>query len=103
MATTLHRLFAGIRPFWGKGPGGIRFTALGPGCFRRPREIARVLRGRPPQHDPHDEYTYLSRNVEKVEMQLDCGISLDGEMFAPIAGRQATLLADHRVRFLSTR
>jgi diacylglycerol kinase (ATP) len=103
MATTLHRLFAGIRPFWGKGPGGIRFTTLGPGCFRRPREIARLLRGRPPKHDPHDEFTYLSRNVEKVEMQLDCGISLDGEMFAPLAVRKATLLADHRVRFLSTR
>ena len=44
-----------------------------------------------------------SRNVEKVELVLDCGISLDGEMFAPLPGRRATLVADHRIRFLSTR
>ena len=103
MATTLHRLFAGIRPFWGKGPGGIRFTALGPGCFRRPQEIARLLRGRAPKYEGRNGSPYESRNVEKVELALDCGISLDGEMFAPRAGRQATLSADHRVRFLSTR
>lgn len=103
LATTLHRLFAGIRPFWGKGPGGIRFTALGPGCLRRPKDIARVLGGRTPETRPEDGAMFESRNVEKVELKLDCGISLDGEMFSPDAGRQATLTADHRIRFLSTR
>lgn len=105
MATTLHRLFAGIRPFWGKGPGGIRFTALAPGCFRRPQEIARLLRGRAPKYQPGaaGASPYESHNVEKVELSLDCGISLDGEMFTPQPGREATLSADHRVRFLSTR
>ncbi|MFN2425677.1 MAG: diacylglycerol kinase family protein [Candidatus Binatia bacterium] len=103
MATTLHRLFAGIRPFWGKGPGGIRFTALAPGCFRRPQEIARLLRGNAPKHSSAGPSPYESHNVEKVELKLDCGISLDGEMFAPHAGRHALLTADHRVRFLSTR
>lgn len=103
MATTLHRLFAGIRPFWGKGPGGIRFTALRPGCFRRPQEIARLLRGRAPKHSRTPESLYVSRNVETVELTLDCGISLDGEMYVPRVGRRATLRADHRIRFLSTR
>lgn len=103
MATTLQRLFAGIRPFWGKGPGGIRFTALGPGCLRHPKQIARVLRGRVPKNRPEEDALFESRNVEKVELTLDCGISLDGEMFDPQKGRRATLLADHRVRFLTTR
>ncbi|HEY2772644.1 MAG TPA: diacylglycerol kinase family protein [Candidatus Binatia bacterium] len=103
MATTLHRLFAGIRPFWGKGPGGIRFTTLGPGCLRRPQELARVLRGIPPKRDADVTALYASRNVEQVDLVLDCGISLDGEMFPPVAGRRASLLADHRIRFLSTR
>lgn len=103
MATTLHRLIAGIRPFWGKGPGGIRFTALRPGCFRRPQEIARLLRGRAPKRSTNPGSLYESRNVEDVELTLDCGISLDGEMFAPRVGRHALLRADHRVRFLSTR
>ena len=103
MATSLHRLFAGIRPFWGKGPGGIRFTALSPGCFRRPQEIARILRGQAPMPVSSNERIYESRNVERVELTLDCGISLDGEMFAPHPGRRAILEADHRIRFLSTR
>jgi diacylglycerol kinase (ATP) len=103
LATTLHRLFAGIRPFWGKGPGGIRYTALGPGCLKQPRDIARVLGGKEPRGLNADEVVFDSRNVEKVDLVLDCGISLDGEMFAPLPGRRATLVADHRIRFLSTR
>jgi diacylglycerol kinase (ATP) len=103
LATTLHRLFAGIRPFWGKGPGGIRYTALGPGCLKQPRDIARVLGGKEPRGLSAEEVTFDSRNVEKVDLVLDCGISLDGEMFAPLPGRRATLVADHRIRFLSTR
>lgn len=103
LATTLHRLFAGIRPFWGKGPGGIRFTGLGPGCLRRPKDIARVLAGRAPKAREEDGAMFISRNVDRVDLVLDCGISLDGEMFEPQQGRRATLTADHRVRFLSTR
>jgi diacylglycerol kinase (ATP) len=103
LATTLHRLFAGIRPFWGKGPGGIRYTALGPGCLKQPRDVARVLGGKEPRGLNADEVLFDSRNVEKVELVLDCGISLDGEMFDPLPGRHATLVADHRIRFLSTR
>src|SRR5262249_52962184 len=82
LATTLHRLFAGIRPFWGKGPGGIRFTALRPGCLEHPPEIARVLRGQPPKRAAEPGTPYESRNVETVDLTLDCGISLDGEMFS---------------------
>lgn len=103
LATTLHRLIAGIRPFWGKGPGGIRFTAVRPGCFRRPQELTRLLRGRTPTRSAASSDLYVSRNLEKVDLTLDCGISLDGEMFDPRTGRQASLSADHRVRFLSTR
>jgi diacylglycerol kinase (ATP) len=103
LATTLNRLFAGIRPFWGKGPGGIRYTALGPGCLKQPRDVARVLGGKEPRGLNAEEVTFDSRNVEKLELELDCGISLDGEMFAPVPGRRATLVADHRIRFLSTR
>ena len=77
--------------------------ALGPGCLRRPADIARVLAGRAPRPGPEDGPLFESRNVEKVEVDLDCGITLDGEMFAPRPGRHATLAADHRIRFLSTR
>jgi hypothetical protein len=103
LVTTLDRLIAGIRPFWGRGPGGLRFTALRPGCLHRPRALARVLRGRAPRGADRPGSLHWSRNCEEVEVTLDCGITLDGEMFAPLPGRRARLSADHRVRFLSTR
>jgi diacylglycerol kinase (ATP) len=103
LATTLHRLFAGIRPFWGKGPGGIRYTALGPGCLKQPRDIARVLGGKEPRGLNADEVVFDSRNVEKVDLVLEWGISLEGDFFARLPGGPATLVADHRIRFLSTR
>ena len=103
LATTCHRLFAGMRPFWGREPGGIRFTVLRPGALTDPRQLARVLTGRVPKGSSAPDSPYFSRNVERVELTLDCGITLDGEMFAPHPRRHATLVADHRVRFLSTR
>jgi hypothetical protein len=103
LATTLHRLIAGIRPFWGRGPGGIRFTTLKQGCLNRPRDLANVLRGRAPKGSSVPGAIFSSRNVEKLEVTLDCGITLDGEMFPPRPGRHAVLAADHRVRFLATR
>ena len=32
MASTLSRLFARMRPFWGQGPGGVRFTSIAAPC-----------------------------------------------------------------------
>ena len=92
-----------MRPFWGRGPGGIRFTVLRPGALTYPRQVARVLTGRVPKGSSAPDSPYFSRNVERVELTLDCGITLDGEIFAPHPRRHATLVADHRVRFLSTR
>ena len=87
MATTLHRLFAGIRPFWGKGPGGIRFTALAARLLPpAPGDRQGAARPRAADAPPTPASLYESRNVEKVELTLDCGISLDGEMFAPRDG-----------------
>lgn len=102
IATTLRRFMMNIKPFWGTGPGGVRFTAVGPGGLRDPRAVARVLRGKAPKNHA-DGHLYVSRNCDRVDLDLDCGAVLDGEMFDPRQGRRATLLADRRVRFLSTR
>jgi len=101
LATTLNRLFMRLRPFWGTGPGGIRFTGIAPGGFHNPRAVARLVRGRCPVrgNDPR----YVSANLESVVMKLDSGATLDGEMFDPLPGRKVTLMADHRIRFLGTR
>jgi hypothetical protein len=43
---------------------------------------------------------YTSRNVNEVELHLDCGLVLDGEMFAPEPGRVVRISADRRVQFI---
>ena len=101
IATTLRRLFSRMRPFWGTGPGGLHFTGVADGALRHPVRVAKILTGRAPR--PHDDARYVSRNVDEVTLRMDCGATLDGELFDPKPGRHARLLADRRVRFLSTR
>jgi len=102
IATTLRRLFMRMRPFWGTGPGGLHFTATVPGALRHPLAAARILTGRAPRRGVEDP-RYISRNVEEILLRMDCGATLDGELFEPRPGRSARLLSDRRVRFLSTR
>ncbi|HYC57916.1 MAG TPA: diacylglycerol kinase family protein [Candidatus Binatia bacterium] len=102
LATTLDRLFLRLRPFWGSGPGGIRFTGIAPGGFHHPGAVSRLVRGRSPTNGRVDR-RYVSANVESVVMTFDSGATLDGEMFDPLPGRKATLIADHRIRFLGAR
>ncbi len=102
IATTLRRLFLRMRPFWGAGPGGLHFTAVAPGALRHPLAVTRILTGHAPHRADLDP-RYVSRNVEEVRLRMDCGATLDGELFDPMPGRSARLLSDRRVRFLSTR
>jgi hypothetical protein len=101
MATTLERLFLRIRPFWGQEAAPIRFTAIPAGAARAPTAAIRILYGHPPPYITPDA-GYMSRNVHRAELHLDCGLTMDGEMFAPQPGRMVRIEADHRVRFVRT-
>lgn len=101
IATTLRRLFLRINPFWGRGAGPIRFTALDPASTRHVMSILRVLRGKPPRREPHDgDAGFTSRNVFSGELEFACGLTIDGEMFRPSEGHKVTLSADERIRFV---
>jgi hypothetical protein len=41
-----------------------------------------------------------SRNVEQIELKLDCGLTVDGEIIPPRPGRQVRVEADRRIRFV---
>lgn len=98
-ATTLERLFLHIRPFWGREQADVHVTAIA-GDVRCPlRAVPGILRGRPPASIT-PETGYASRNVHEAELHLDCGLVLDGEMFAPEPGRVVRISADRRVRFV---
>lgn len=101
LATSLHHLFFKLQPFWGHEPAPIRFTAITPEARRTPGGVMRVLRGQPPFSNA-EQAGYLSHNVSQIELQLDCGLLLDGELFAPKQGRTVRITADHRLRFVRT-
>jgi len=92
MITTLERLVVGLRPFWGQGPGPLRYTAV----LGRPRRLLaalpRVLRGRAGGPVTADN-GYVSRNVSEARLWLDgAGYTLDGEMFTAQPGRGPIVL-----------
>jgi len=99
MATTLDRLFARMRPFWGQGPGGLRFTALAAGVPKLGRNAVGILRGRPgPQAQESDGYT--SRNLRSLRLRMDCGFTVDGELIAPQPDRLLAVSATEPLAFL---
>lgn len=99
VATTLQRLFLKIHPFWGQEASEVRFTAIA-GNARRPLlAVPGILYGRPPASIT-SETGYTSRNVNDIEFRLDCGIVLDGELFAPEPGRIMRIRSDRKIQFV---
>ncbi len=101
LLSSLHRLLFNLQPFWGKEDAPIRFTSILPDVRRTPVRVFRILRGQPPVAQA-ERFGYVSRNVHAVEFQLDCGLILDGELFAPIPGRTVRVTADQRLQFVRT-
>jgi diacylglycerol kinase (ATP) len=99
MATTLDRLFLRLDPFWGEEEAPVRVTFIAPGARDIKRAALGVMRGRPPAH-VRPENGYTSRNVEELLVQLDAGLVLDGELFAPQPDRLVRVRALEGVRFL---
>jgi hypothetical protein len=99
MATTLDRLFLGMRPFWGREPAPMRFTAIGGQAANLRRNAWGILRGRPGPGITH-EGGATSRNLRTLEITLDCGAMLDGEMFDPTPGRVIHVSAHDHLRFV---
>jgi hypothetical protein len=99
MATTLGRLFAGLRPFWGQGAGNVRFTSLAVGAEGLGRAVPGILAGRPPRFAT-EERGFTSRNVDFAALAMHCGFTVDGELVDPEPDRFVTIRADDRVTFV---
>jgi hypothetical protein len=99
MATALDRLFLGLRPFWGEGPGDVRFTSIGADARRFGRSLPRILSGRAGDALV-DRDGYVSRNAGRVDLRMDCGFTVDGELEAPSPDRIVSITSDDRVRFV---
>jgi hypothetical protein len=98
LVSTMERQFLGLRPYWGTEPGTLRYSSLS----YRPRHVLRaavpVMRGRPNRF-VRPELGYRSHNAFRLEMHLDSGFTLDGELFTE-AGSRLVLSAEHSAFFL---
>jgi hypothetical protein len=99
MATTLDRLFLRMRPFWGSGPGGVRFTAVSADATQFERALPGILSGRP-GHVMTERNGYTSRNAKRVDLELGCGFTVDGELVDPWPGRVVSITARNTLHFV---
>ena len=77
----------------------MRFTCIGSDARHIGSAAPRILLSRPaPFLAPENGYT--SRNVERAELRLSCGFTIDGELFAPTDDEVVTLDADRRITFV---
>ncbi len=99
IASSLERLFLRMNPFWGPGDGGVRFTAMSSRPVGLVSAGPGILRGSPPAHVlPENGYT--SAKAHCVEMRIDCGFTIDGEVYSEQPDEVVRLTADRRVQFV---
>jgi len=99
IGSSLQRLFLRMNPFWGDGPGGVRFTGIATNAYHVRSAFPGILRGRPKSFVT-PEHGFTSENSERAELRLNCGFTVDGEFFEPINDEVVTITADRRVTFV---
>jgi Diacylglycerol kinase catalytic domain len=99
IASTLERMFLRINPFWGRGPGGVRLTALASRAQWMALAAPGILAGHPPRWLSR-ERGYVSERAERAELRISCGFTIDGELFAPEPEEHVELRADRRITFV---
>ncbi len=97
--STMDKQFLGLSPYWGQGPGPLRFTTLGHAPQRAWRAAIPVMRGRPNRH-VRPEHGYWSHNSYQIELSIDSGFTLDGELFEADPDTRIVLSAPRNAFYL---
>jgi diacylglycerol kinase family enzyme len=95
--SSLQRLFMGMRPFWGTGPGALRLTLIEQHATRFPTTFLSLARGRPNANAVPDS-GYFSHNASRIRLQMEGSINLDGEIID--TGGEICITASEPVNFL---
>jgi hypothetical protein len=97
LGSTLNSVLPGVAPFWGEGPGRLQLTTID----SPPRHLASaalsVLRGRPKSW--MHSAGYVSRRMEKLELDIRSPVMIDGECFQPPAGGRIVVTAGPVMQF----
>lgn len=99
LVSTVSRQFLGLRPFWGREPAPLKYTAMSYSPQHLVRAAPAVMRGKPNRF-VRPEHGYTSHNAHEIELHLDCGFTLDGELFSARAGTPVTLRGGYSASFL---
>ncbi|MGI9263861.1 MAG: diacylglycerol/lipid kinase family protein [Gammaproteobacteria bacterium] len=99
VATTMHRLLLGIKPWWSEKEGPVHLTAL----RRKPDALLRLapslLRGQA-HRLMTPEHGYRSGNVSCFDLRSTTGFALDGELFPLATNEFARVRATAAIDFL---
>ncbi len=98
LATTLDRLFLGMRPFWGEGSSPLKFTLVERRAPAFVGNLPRLLSGHPGRR-MSPRFGYHSRRLDALTLVFRGVYTLDGELFAN-SGDTIDVSATHPVRFL---
>jgi diacylglycerol kinase (ATP) len=78
----LQRLFLGLRPYWGPEPKPLHYTAVDDQPRHFMRALPSLMRGRQ-SNLVRPSNGYISHNVDEVQLTLDSGFNLDGQLHTP--------------------
>jgi hypothetical protein len=99
MASSLDRLFLGMKPFWGNGPGDVRFTSMATNAERISAAVPGMLRGKVKDWVT-PEKGYTSANAFRAELRFSGGYTIDGEIFEPMNDEVVSITTDRRITFV---
>jgi diacylglycerol kinase (ATP) len=97
LGSTLNSVLPGVAPFWGEGPGRLQLTTIDAPPQRFATAALAVLRGKPKPWMA--KAGYLSRRMERLELDIGTPVMIDGESFEPPASGRIVVTAGPVVRF----
>lgn len=97
IATTLDRLILGFRPSGREGVGPVKYLSVENGGMTLLRSLWLAVTGR---LQSRTTAGLTSRNARTVRMRLDSPVTLDGELYEAVGGREIVLSSDEKLSFL---
>ena len=98
LATTLHRLILGSRPFWNYDGHPIRYTSIAYPPEQLLRSAPKVLYGW--RRQALRPEVYHSQGAWRIAIRLDAPFTVDGETFHPLPDRPVVITAPDHARFV---
>ena len=98
MTTTLNRLVLGLKPYGKEGVGGLRFAAIEAGGRNFMRAVRALIIG------SFGDKTIVGTHVRKgneVRVEGTDPVTLDGEIYHPVAGKPIILRGDRALSFVT--